>query len=110
MCTAIVTAVDHLGCVCLLDVQGSVTWDHWKINLQFDPMTFESPETGMKIHRGIYLAAKELYDKFAPYVRQHLESSPDAKVSLAGECLPIHCACICHGQLAAHQGMHLTVC
>lgn len=66
-----------------------MTWDHWKINLQFDPVTFEAPDTGVKIHRGIYEAAKELYEKFAPYVAQKLAAKPDARFSFSGARAPL---------------------
>jgi hypothetical protein len=32
-------------------IQGSITMDHWRINLTFDPVPFESAATGVKVHR-----------------------------------------------------------
>lgn len=30
-------------------IQGSNNIDHWRINLQFDPVTFEDPSLGLKV-------------------------------------------------------------
>ncbi|MEW5301748.1 MAG: hypothetical protein WDW36_004586 [Sanguina aurantia] len=65
-------------------VQGSDTFDHWRVNLTFDPVLFEDPAWGVKVHRGAYDAAKVLYDVFLPMVYEHLESSPFAQVSFTG--------------------------
>lgn len=67
-------------------LQGSMSVDHWKINLQFDPVTFENDTTGVKVHRGIYEAAKKLYDDFLPMVRSHLRD-PAARVGFTGHSL-----------------------
>ncbi|KAK9814859.1 hypothetical protein WJX73_000354 [Symbiochloris irregularis] len=47
-------------------IQGSETIDHWKVNVTFDPVTFEDPAWGVSVHRGIYAAAQALYDRFLP--------------------------------------------
>ena len=127
-------------------LQGSDNLDHWRVNLTFDPVTFEDPTLGVKVgglgcnglpclmvdhfclvkpmlqrwstgvgpfcgrcraglaapwravpwltccmcpppaslcpqvHRGVYEAAQQLYDRFLPLVQDHLASSPFAKV------------------------------
>ncbi|EFJ51765.1 hypothetical protein VOLCADRAFT_87268 [Volvox carteri f. nagariensis] len=68
-------------------IQGSTSLEHWQINLQFEPVVFEDPKYGVRIHRGVYEAAKVLYDDLLPLVRQHLETSPNAMVSFAGHSL-----------------------
>lgn len=68
-------------------IQGSDTLDHWKVNLSFDPVTFEDPDLGVKVHRGVYQAALRLYDRFLPLVVEHVSSSPFAKVVFAGHSL-----------------------
>ncbi|EFJ41746.1 hypothetical protein VOLCADRAFT_98293 [Volvox carteri f. nagariensis] len=65
-------------------IQGSDTLDHWKLNLTFDPVTFEDPSLGVKVHRGVYEAALVLYDRFLPLVYEHLESSPFSKIAFTG--------------------------
>ena len=50
------------------------------MNLTFDPVVFEDPALGVKVHRGVYAAAQALYDRFLPLVEEHLASSPYAKV------------------------------
>ena len=32
-------------------IQGSETIDHWRVNLTFDPVTFEDPALGVSVHR-----------------------------------------------------------
>ncbi|KAL6749859.1 hypothetical protein V8C86DRAFT_3015692 [Haematococcus lacustris] len=49
-------------------IQGSDTFDHWKLNLTFDPVIFEDPGLGVKVHRGVYEAAQILYKRFLPMV------------------------------------------
>ncbi|KXZ44292.1 hypothetical protein GPECTOR_70g523 [Gonium pectorale] len=65
-------------------IQGSDTLDHWRLNLTFDPVVFEDPVLGVKVHRGVYEAALVLYDRFLPLVYEHLESSPFSKVTFTG--------------------------
>ena len=35
-------------------IQGSTSLDHWSINFKFDPVIFESPALGVRVHRGVY--------------------------------------------------------
>ncbi|GFR45559.1 hypothetical protein Agub_g6953 [Astrephomene gubernaculifera] len=68
-------------------IQGSTSLEHWQINLQFEPVIFEDPKFGVRIHRGVYEAAKVLYRDLLPLVQQHLETSPFATVSFTGHSL-----------------------
>lgn len=68
-------------------IQGSVSWDHWKINLAFEPVVFEDEHLGVKIHRGVYEAALQLYDTFLPYVLQHLNSHTNPQITFTGHSL-----------------------
>ncbi|GIL78732.1 hypothetical protein Vretimale_371 [Volvox reticuliferus] len=68
-------------------IQGSTSLEHWQINLQFEPVVFEDPKYGVRIHRGVYEAAKTLYDDLLPLVQQHLETSPNGTVSFTGHSL-----------------------
>ena len=68
-------------------IQGSETIDHWKVNVTFDPVTFEDAAWGVSVHRGIYAAAQALYERFLPMVQEHLSSSPFAKIVFTGHSL-----------------------
>ncbi|KAE8700990.1 hypothetical protein F3Y22_tig00110549pilonHSYRG00065 [Hibiscus syriacus] len=72
MATSAMTAVDSLA--------------SWQANLLFEPMTFE--DTGVLVHRGIYEAAKGLYEQFLPEIMDHLERHGDrAKLQFTGHSL-----------------------
>jgi hypothetical protein len=68
-------------------IQGSDNVDHWKLNLTFDPVQFESLELGMKAHRGVYEAACTLYDVFLPLVTDFIESNPRGTIAFTGHSL-----------------------
>lgn len=68
-------------------IQGSVSIDHWAINFRFEPVIFEDPSLGVRVHRGVYEAALVLYDDLLPIVQQHIMSSPEGKISLSGHSL-----------------------
>jgi hypothetical protein len=68
-------------------VQGSITLNHWRINLTFDPVPFEGDASGFKVHRGVYLAALQLYDTFVPMVQEHLARWPGGKIAFTGHSL-----------------------
>ncbi|KAJ9524628.1 hypothetical protein QJQ45_024233 [Haematococcus lacustris] len=92
-------------------IQGSDTFDHWwvegglelgglewggqveggKLNLTFDPVIFEDPGLGVKVHRGVYEAAQILNKRFLPMVYEHLDSSPCAKVCFTVSLEPHRC-------------------
>ena len=61
-----------------------------RVNLTFDPVVFEDPELGVKVHRGVYAAAQALYDRFLPLVEEHLASSPYAKIMFSVRCSRVH--------------------
>ncbi|KAF5198266.1 Phospholipase a1 plip3 protein [Thalictrum thalictroides] len=56
--------------------QGSESLASWQENLLFEPIQFEGFDT--LVHRGIYEAAKEIYERMLPEVRAHLESRGEA--------------------------------
>ncbi|KAL0290799.1 UNVERIFIED_CONTAM: Phospholipase A1 PLIP1, chloroplastic [Sesamum calycinum] len=58
----------------------------WQANLFFEPTKFEG--TNVLVHRGIYEAAKGIYDQFMPEIRQHLNRFGDrAKLQFTGHSL-----------------------
>lgn len=69
-------------------IQGSITLEHWRINLTIDPCEFEAGALGpIKVHRGMYEAALSMYDTFLPLVQQHLAQHPDGKIAMTGHSL-----------------------
>eukprot|EP00798_Chlamydomonas_sp_ICE-L_P021817 gene21817-28840_t len=65
-------------------IMGSDTMEHWRLNLTVDPVVFEDPALGVKIHRGVYEAADALYERFLPSVKQYLAANPSGKVCFTG--------------------------
>ncbi|KAH1136243.1 hypothetical protein AAZX31_10G014400 [Glycine max] len=53
-------------------IQGSETLASWQANLLFEPIKFEGLD--VLVHRGIYEAAKGIYQQMLPEVRAHLKS------------------------------------
>ncbi|KAJ4838652.1 hypothetical protein Tsubulata_004245 [Turnera subulata] len=53
-------------------IQGSETLASWQANLLFEPVEFEGLD--VLVHRGIYEAAKGMYEQMLPEVRAHLKS------------------------------------
>lgn len=69
-------------------IQGSITLDHWRINLAIDPVEFEAGALGpIRVHRGMYEAALSMYDTLLPLVQQHLAAHPSGKIALTGHSL-----------------------
>jgi hypothetical protein len=69
-------------------IQGSITLDHWRINLAIDPVEFEAGALGpIRVHRGMYEAALTMYDTLLPLVQQHLAAHPAGKIALTGHSL-----------------------
>jgi Lipase (class 3) len=68
-------------------IQGSSSIEHWQINLQFEPVVFEHPSLGVRIHRGVYDAANQLYDAMLPLIQQHIATSPFATIAFTGHSL-----------------------
>ncbi|RDX97931.1 hypothetical protein CR513_19223, partial [Mucuna pruriens] len=53
-------------------IQGSETLASWQANLLFEPIKFEGLD--VLVHRGIYEAAKGIYQQMLPEVHAHLKS------------------------------------
>ncbi|GKV40471.1 hypothetical protein SLEP1_g48116 [Rubroshorea leprosula] len=53
-------------------IQGSESLASWQANLLFEPVQFEGLD--VLVHRGIYEAAKGIYEQMLPEVREHLKS------------------------------------
>ncbi|KAL3829745.1 hypothetical protein ACJIZ3_018547 [Penstemon smallii] len=67
-------------------IQGSDSLASWQANLFFEPTKFEG--TYVLVHRGIYEAAKGIYDQFMPEIQQHLNRYGDrAKLQFTGHSL-----------------------
>ncbi|KAF8380081.1 hypothetical protein HHK36_027551 [Tetracentron sinense] len=67
-------------------IQGSDSLASWQANLFFEPTKFE--ETEVLVHRGIYEAAKGIYEQFMPEILNHLNKYGDrAKFQFTGHSL-----------------------
>ncbi|XP_010913778.1 phospholipase A1 PLIP1, chloroplastic [Elaeis guineensis] len=67
-------------------IQGSDSLASWQANLFFEPTKFE--ETEVLVHRGIYEAAKGIYEQFMPEIEVHLQRWGDmAKLRFTGHSL-----------------------
>ncbi|KAJ0878421.1 putative fungal lipase-like domain, alpha/Beta hydrolase, phospholipase A1 PLIP1/2/3 [Helianthus annuus] len=67
-------------------IQGSESIASWQANLLFEPMQFEAMDA--IVHRGIYEAAKVVYEEMLPYVHDHLERHGNgATIRLTGHSL-----------------------
>ncbi|CAA2968651.1 uncharacterized protein LOC111381087 isoform X2 [Olea europaea var. sylvestris] len=67
-------------------IQGSDTLASWQANLFFEPTKFEG--TDVPVHRGIYEAAKGIYEQFMPEIMQHLNKFGErAKLQFTGHSL-----------------------
>ncbi|KAL4572164.1 hypothetical protein LXL04_018933 [Taraxacum kok-saghyz] len=67
-------------------IQGSESLASWQANLLFEPVEFES--LGVIVHRGIYEAAKGIYEQMLPEVHEHLQKHGDnAKFRFTGHSL-----------------------
>ncbi|GAB2217444.1 hypothetical protein Droror1_Dr00000635 [Drosera rotundifolia] len=67
-------------------IQGSDSLASWQANLLFEPTEFEGTE--MVVHRGMYEAAKGIYEQFLPEIQQHLEAHGNmAKLQFTGHSL-----------------------
>ncbi|XP_076920273.1 phospholipase A1 PLIP1, chloroplastic-like [Bidens hawaiensis] len=67
-------------------VQGSDSVASWQANLFFEPTKFE--DTGVLVHRGIYEAAKGIYEQFMPHIIEHMNRYGErAKLQFTGHSL-----------------------
>lgn len=70
----------------LFVIQGSESLASWQANLLFEPIQFE--ELDVLVHRGIYEAAKGIYQQMLPEILAHLKSRGDkAKFRFTGHSL-----------------------
>ncbi|XP_038973433.1 phospholipase A1 PLIP1, chloroplastic isoform X2 [Phoenix dactylifera] len=77
---------DPSTCTRCFVIQGSDSLASWQANLFFEPTKFE--ETEVQVHRGIYEAAKGIYEQFMPEIEEHLEHWGDrAKLRFTGHSL-----------------------
>ncbi|KAM1053328.1 hypothetical protein PS2_000829 [Malus domestica] len=67
-------------------IQGSDSLASWQANLFFEPTKFEG--TAVLVHRGIYEAAKGMYERFIPEITEHLNRHGErAKLQFTGHSL-----------------------
>ncbi|KAK9076372.1 hypothetical protein SSX86_004706 [Deinandra increscens subsp. villosa] len=67
-------------------IQGSDSVESWQANLFFEPTKFEG--TGVLVHRGIYEAAKGIYEQFMPHILEHMNRYGErAKLQFTGHSL-----------------------
>ncbi|KAI5564748.1 hypothetical protein POPTR_014G097200v4 [Populus trichocarpa] len=67
-------------------IQGSDSLASWQANLLFEPTKFEG--TDVLVHRGIYEAAKGIYEQFMPEIMEHLNKHGErAKLQFTGHSL-----------------------
>ncbi|KAJ0932180.1 putative fungal lipase-like domain, alpha/Beta hydrolase [Helianthus annuus] len=67
-------------------IQGSESLASWQANLLFEPIQFEGLD--VIVHRGIYEAAKGIYDQMLPEIHEHIQHYGDkAKFRFTGHSL-----------------------
>ncbi|KAG9152111.1 hypothetical protein Leryth_017680 [Lithospermum erythrorhizon] len=67
-------------------IQGSDSLASWQANLFFEPTNFEG--TDVLVHRGIYEAAKGIYEQFMPEIMEHINRFGNrAKLQFTGHSL-----------------------
>lgn len=77
---------DHRSHTRYFIIQGSESLASWQANLFFEPTKFEGFE--VLVHRGIYEAAKGMYEQFLPKVLFHLRThGEDARFRFTGHSL-----------------------
>lgn len=67
---------DKSTCTRLFVIQGSDSLASWQANLFFEPIEFEGSE--VFVHRGIYEAAKGIYEQILPEIHAHLKTCGEA--------------------------------
>ncbi|KAJ6972489.1 phospholipase A1 PLIP1 [Populus alba x Populus x berolinensis] len=69
-----------------MTAMGSDSLASWQANLLFEPAKFEG--TDVLVHRGIYEAAKGIYEQFMPEIMEHLNKHGErAKLQFTGHSL-----------------------
>ncbi|XP_077228894.1 phospholipase A1 PLIP1, chloroplastic-like [Tasmannia lanceolata] len=77
---------DPSTCTRCFVIQGSDSLASWQANLFFEPTKFEG--TDVHVHRGIYEAAKGIYEQFMPEILNHLKLYGErAKLRFTGHSL-----------------------
>ncbi|KAJ4837294.1 hypothetical protein Tsubulata_026369 [Turnera subulata] len=67
-------------------IQGSDSLSSWQANLLFEPVKFEG--TDVLVHRGIYEAAKGIFEQFMPEITEHLDTyGESARLQFTGHSL-----------------------
>ncbi|GLJ09047.1 hypothetical protein SUGI_0100740 [Cryptomeria japonica] len=70
----------------LFVIQGSESFASWQANLFFESIQFEG--LGVLVHRGIYEAAKGIYEQMLPEIHSHLKThGEDARFRFTGHSL-----------------------
>ncbi|XP_073115063.1 phospholipase A1 PLIP1, chloroplastic-like isoform X2 [Elaeis guineensis] len=81
-------------------IQGSDSLASWQANLFFEPTKFEGME--VLVHRGIYEAAKGIYEQFMPEIEDHLKRCGErAKLRFTGHSLGGSLSLLVHLMLLA---------
>ncbi|KAI3760002.1 hypothetical protein L1987_50390 [Smallanthus sonchifolius] len=87
--------------------QGSESIASWQANLLFEPMQFEAMDA--IVHRGIYEAAKVVYEEMLPYVHDHLQCHGNrATISLTGHSLGGSLSLLVNLMLLIRGQVHLS--
>ncbi|KAJ8748526.1 hypothetical protein K2173_003425 [Erythroxylum novogranatense] len=77
---------DYSTCTRYFVIHGSDSLASWQANLFFEPAKFEGTEA--LVHRGIYEAAKGIYEQFMPNIIEHLiQYGECAKLQFTGHSL-----------------------
>ncbi|KAK9103859.1 hypothetical protein Sjap_021113 [Stephania japonica] len=91
---------DSGTCTLYFVTQGSDSLASWQANLFFEPTKFE--ETEVFVHRGIYEAAKGIYEQFMPEIQNHLQKYGErAKIRFIGHSLGGSLSLLVHLMLLA---------
>ncbi|XP_017698610.2 phospholipase A1 PLIP1, chloroplastic-like [Phoenix dactylifera] len=81
-------------------IQGSDSVASWQANLFFEPVKFEGMD--VLVHRGIYEAAKGIYEQFMPEIEDHLKRCGErAKLRFTGHSLGGSLSLLVHLMLLA---------
>ena len=79
-----VAADDEKGTL-WISIEGSTSLASWQTNLTFQPVSFEDPALDVRVHRGAYEAARDIYDAVEGVVRAHVDvHGKNARVHITG--------------------------
>ncbi|GAA0183081.1 phospholipase [Lithospermum erythrorhizon] len=86
-------------------IQGSESLASWQANLFFEPTNFEG--TDVLVHRGIYEAAKGIYEQFMPEIMEHIDRfGSRAKLQFTGHSLGGSLALLVNLMLLSRKVVH----